>query len=266
MLLLGAAVLLVASMAVGCGSKNEAKTEETKDSEWQYVSAKDAAKEAKKGDIHILDVREWKDYVAGRLENSQWCPIFPLEDETLVEKMTTYAKENLMDDKEIYIVCNSGNRGAQKATGVLEDAGIDKSLIYTVEGGAKELANVKGALTTDRSEEAIDWQYAEAKDVIADSDAQIIDVRDDENFNNGHLEGSLHADLTDIEDSKLQDSLFEMAADLDNTKPVYFMCYSGNKCAKTGVSVLTDAGFKADQLFIIKDGAKGADAEAAFVK
>ena len=30
---------------------------------------------------------------------------------------------------------------------------------------------------------------------------------------------------------------------LDPEKPVYFLCYSGNKCAKTGISVLKDAGF-----------------------
>ncbi|HIW21334.1 MAG TPA: rhodanese-like domain-containing protein [Candidatus Dorea intestinavium] len=276
--LLGATILLAGTLAMGCGSKEEAKTEDTKteesaktddakeESEWQYVSADEALKAAKAGETHILDVREWDNYVEGRLINSQWCPIFPLEDESLVEKMTTYAKDKLMDGKEIYIVCNSGQRGAQKATGVLEDAGIDKDLIYTVEGGAKALAKMKNALTTSRVDENIDWQYAEAKDVIADKDAQIIDVRDDENFEAGHLAGSLHSDLTDVEDVKLQKSLVEMSNDLDPAKPVYFMCYSGNKCAKTGVSLLQDAGFKADQLFIIKDGAKGADAKAAFEK
>ena len=47
--------------------------------------------------------------------------------------MTTYAEENFGDDEDIYIICNSGQKGAQKATGVLEDAGIDASRIYTVE-------------------------------------------------------------------------------------------------------------------------------------
>ena len=81
--------------------------------------------------------------------------------------MTDYAKENLNDGKDIYIICNSGKRGAEKATGVLRDAGIESTSIYTVEGGAKALADVSGALTTDRTEENIDWQYVSGKDAVA---------------------------------------------------------------------------------------------------
>ena len=166
-------LLLVAamtgSMVVGCGSnsssdtKSETKTESTDtkteekkelaDDEYQYVSAEDTAKA---DGVHVLDVREWDNYVTGRVKNSEWCPIFPLEDDSLVDAMTDYAKENLNDGKDIYIICNSGKRGAEKATGVLRDAGIESTSIYTVEGGAKALADVSGALTTDRTEENID--------------------------------------------------------------------------------------------------------------
>ena len=92
---------------------------------------------AKDKSAHVLDVREWDNYVKGRVADSVWCPIFPLEDDSLADAMNTYAKENLSDGKKIYIICNSGKRGAEKATGVLKEAGIDGSLIYTVEGGAK---------------------------------------------------------------------------------------------------------------------------------
>ncbi len=43
--------------------------------------------------------------------------------------------------------------GAEKATGVLRDAGIEPTSIYTVEGGAEALGKENGALTTDRTEE-----------------------------------------------------------------------------------------------------------------
>ena len=43
------------------------------------------------------------------------------------------------------------------------------------------------------------------------------------------------------------------------------MCYSGNNCAKTGISVLKDAGFDVSELYIIENGAKDADVAAAFV-
>ena len=69
----------------------------------------------------------------------------------------------------------------------------ESTSIYTVEGGAKALADVSGALTTDRTEENIDWQYVSGKDAVAavdDKDVQILDVRDDDTYKAGHLKGS----------------------------------------------------------------------------
>lgn len=269
------ASVMALSMFAGCGLSDSTKKEEVKTEEnskegvkvvdgYQMVSPEDAVAKAK--EVHVLDVREWGKYVEGRVANSEWCPIFPLEDESLVEKMTAYAEENLKDGKEIYLVCNSGARGAQKATKVLKDAGIDEKLIFTVEGGAKALAKVNGALSTNRVEEAIEWQYAKGADVLKETGAQIVDVRDDKTYEEGHLKGSVQVGLKEIEDAKAQTAAFELAGTLDNTKPVYFLCYSGNKCAKTAISVFKDAGFPVENLFIIENGAKDGDISAAFEK
>lgn len=277
------AILMAAAMAsamiTACGSEETQTTsEESTDSEsgsestegdYQYVSAADAVSAAKEGGTHVLDVREWNNYVSGRVVNSEWCPIFPLEDDSLVETMTAYAEENFGDDEDIYIICNSGQRGAQKATGVLEDAGIDASRIYTVEGGAEALAEESGALTTNRTEDSIEWQYvsgAEAVEAVGNEDIQILDVRDDDTYAQGHLEGSLQCNLKEIEDADAQTALYEMAtSEMDPEKPVYLLCYSGNNCAKTGISVLKDAGYDVSNLYIIENGAKDADVTAAFV-
>lgn len=277
------AILMAAAMAsamiTACGSEETQTTsEESTDSEsgsestegnYQYVSAADAVSAAKEGGTHVLDVREWNNYVSGRVVNSEWCPIFPLEDDSLVETMTAYAEENFGDDEDIYIICNSGQRGAQKATGVLEDAGIDASRIYTVEGGAEALAEESGALTTNRTEDSIEWQYvsgAEAVEAVGNEDIQILDVRDDDTYAQGHLEGSLQCNLKEIEDADAQTALYEMAtSEMDPEKPVYLLCYSGNNCAKTGISVLKDAGYDVSNLYIIENGAKDADVAAAFV-
>ena len=105
-----------------------------------------------------------------------------------------------------------------------------------------------------------------SSDLLALSGAQVVDVRDADTYKKGHLAGSSNVPLKEFEDSAAQSAMYEFAkANLDPTKPVYFLCYSGNKCAKTGISVLKDAGFDADNLFIIKDGAKDADISAAFV-
>lgn len=247
------------------GAETAAKTE----GEYQFISPTDAVKAAKDKSAHVLDVREWSNYAEGRVADSEWCPIFPLDDDALVESMKSYAEANLSDGQKIYIICNSGQKGAQKATGVLQDAGIDSSLIYTVEGGAKALASEKDALTSNRADENIEWKSISAADAlkaVGSSDVQILDVRDDAVYAEGHLEGSLQTDLKDFENPKALTAMYELAAEMDKSKPVYLLCYSGNKCAKAGISVLKDAGFDVDNLFIIENGAKDKDIQAAFVK
>ena len=39
-----------------------------------------------------------------------------------------------------------------------------------------------------------------------------------------------------------------------------------NKCAKTAVSILKDAGFNTDNVLIIKDGVEDSDISAKFIK
>lgn len=235
------------------------------DGAYQYVSADDAVKAAAGTDVHVLDVREWGEYAKGRLANSYWSPVFPLEDTSLEESLKEFALAKLNDGKNIYIVCNSGKRGAEKATAVLKDAGFDASKLYTVEGGAKALS-AKKEFNTSRIDEAIDWKYIDGKEFLALSGAQVVDVRDADTYKQGHLAGSVNVPLKEFEDTAAQSAMYDFAkANLDPTKPVYLLCYSGNKCAKTGISVLKDAGFDTDNLFIIKDGAKDADVSAAFV-
>lgn len=232
---------------------------------YQYVSVDDAVKAAAGTDVHVLDVREWGEYSKGRLANSYWSPVFPLEDTSLEESLKEFALAKLNDGKNIYIVCNSGKRGAEKATAVLKDAGFDASKIYTVEGGAKALSSKK-EFNTSRIDEAIDWKYIDGKEFLALSGAQVVDVRDADTYKQGHLAGSVNVPLKEFEDTAAQTAMYDFAkANLDPTKPVYLLCFSGNKCAKTGISVLKDAGFDTDNLFIIKDGAKNADVSAAFV-
>ncbi len=247
----------------------EATTAAAEEIEYQFVSPADAVAAAQDGKTHVLDVRTWENYSAGRIMGSEWCPIFPLEDETLPAAMKEYADKNLNDGEKIYLVCNSGARGAQKATAVLTEAGFDTSLIFTVEGGAKALAEVEGALSTNRFDEAIEWQFVKAADSLAafeKGEVQLVDVRDDETYAAGHIEGSVQVGLKEVENAEAQTKAFELAKTLDTSKPVHFLCYSGNKCAKTAISVFKDAGFELADLYIIEGGAKDETIISAFVK
>ena len=120
----------------------------------------------------------------------------------------------------------------------------------------------------NRTEEDIDWQYVDGKDAVAavgSDDVQFLDVRDDDTYAQGHLKGSLQCGLKDFESADAQKAMYELAQTMDSSKPVYILCYSGNKCAKTAIAVMKDAGFDTNELFIIKDGAKDKDVAAALV-
>lgn len=138
----------ISGAVTGCGSKSDSTSKTSTAGTasavaYQYIPAADVLKVT---DSHILDVREEENYKKGAVEGSEWQPIFPLEDTSLETAMKEYATSKLNDGKNIYIVCNSGKRGAEKTTGILIEAGIDKSKIFTVEGGAKALAEIDGAL------------------------------------------------------------------------------------------------------------------------
>ena len=72
--------------------------------------------------------------------------------------------------------------------------------------------------------------------------------------------------LKEIESPEAQTAMYNLAeTELTKDKPVYLLCYSGNKCAKTAISVMKDAGYDTNNVFIIKDGAKDPDIAGALV-
>lgn len=95
--------VMALSMLAGCGEKQSADTGKTKTEDsadevkvvdgYQMVSPEDAVEKA--GELHVLDVREWDKYVEGRVVNSEWCPIFPLEDESFAIKNDNICRREL---------------------------------------------------------------------------------------------------------------------------------------------------------------------------
>ena len=142
-------VVLVMSLMLACSPQSSSSGADSSAAvTYNFVSPGDTVTASTGTDVHILDVREADKFAKSRVANSVSSPIFPLEDASLEESLKAFALENLNDGKDIYIVCNSGKRGAEKATEVLTAAGIDKAKIFTVEGGAKALEGIDGAMDT----------------------------------------------------------------------------------------------------------------------
>ena len=88
----------------------------------------------------ILDVRSTASYTKGHLKGSLSLPLFDKDNklpDDLAKAFTEYVTAHKADfeGKTIYVLCNSGARGAAKATQLLKEAGITN--VFTIENGAK---------------------------------------------------------------------------------------------------------------------------------
>ncbi len=161
-----------------------------------------------------------------------------------------------------------GNSASTQNTAATTAAETTAAETTAAEANAAESEAAEVTFGGNRTEEDIDWQYVDGKDAVAavgSDDVQFLDVRDDDTYAQGHLKGSVQCGLKDFESADAQKAMYELAQTMDSSKPVYILCYSGNKCAKTAIAVMKDAGFDTNELFIIKDGAKDKDVAAALV-
>ena len=110
------------------------------------VSGPDAIS-ADKNTVAVLDVRSSVNYGISHLEGSFSTPVFnedgsiiqTSEDATAKAFTETVTNNANFQNKELYLLCNSGARGARAAAVLLQRAGYDTSRIHTITDGATGL-------------------------------------------------------------------------------------------------------------------------------
>lgn len=220
----------------------------------------------------ILDVRSTTNFFKGFVDGSLHQPLFDDNGVTtgsdkLATDFTAFVNANkeLLSSKNIYVLCNSGARGAQNATALLNAAGIKN--VFTIENGAK----------SDISKQFVTCNSVDGKTAVAatkDNGIVIIDVRTVENYGNGHLPGSISMPLfdangvTSCSDKLAMDFLAAVKANAGSFagKDIYILCNSGARGAQSATRLLMQAGYSNADIFTITGGAKDADVKAAFVK
>lgn len=261
--LLLAGVLAVSGVFAGVGAFTTPINAEETTQTYNYVSGADAVAKIGSEDTIILDVRAAENYAKGHLKGALSAPLFDANGVTdgsdaLAEAFSAIiaAKADVLKDKNIYIQCNSGARGAQAATTLLLAAGYPSEKLFTIEGGTKDEA-VKAACYY------VTAAYTVSK--IGADDAVILDVRSAVNYEKGHLPGSLSAPVFDSannvtsEEDELADAFNKIIADnatLLEGKDILILCNSGARGAVAGTSLLAKAGYPAERLFTIEGGAK----------
>lgn len=245
------------------------------------VSGPDAIS-ADKNTVAVLDVRSSANYVTSHLEGSFSTPVFnedgsiiqTSEDATAKAFTVTVTNNANFQNKELYLLCNSGARGARAAAVLLQHAGYDTSRIHTITGGATGLEVRYAFLGTNNSVTG-----AEAVAAVDSNDVVIVDVRTKENFANGHLKNSLSLPVFYLnEEGKQvvaetnQDPYAKTFAEYVKAnrstfsgKKVYVLCNSGQRGARAATALLADNGVDKNTIYTITGGEGDETVKGAFV-
>jgi rhodanese-related sulfurtransferase len=88
-------------------------------------------------------------------------------------------------------------------------------------------------------------EYQVYKNNVSNKNVQLFDVRTKEEYNLGHIEGSINIDF------KNQKNFNQFFGKLDKKKPVYLYCRSGNR-SKKSADILLEMGFS--EVYDLKGG------------
>ena len=250
---------------------------------YKFVSGTDAIAAAKDGSAYIIDVRSSNAQTkTGTLKGSISQSLFDdnnkldtAEAEALEKAFIKEIPSKITEDKPIYIICNSGARGAQKATKLLGELGYNISTkedgkVYTIENGAKGLELLYAMSGTDGN--AVDGKTAVA--AVGKDDVVILDVRATGNYGSGHLKGSMSTPVFNANgvakttDDQLSKDFTKYVTDNKATlekKELYLLCNSGASGARAATALLKSAGYDLAKVHTITGGAKDADVKAAAI-
>jgi len=236
------------------------------------VSPSKAEKDLADGAAIVIDVRTATNNKKASLAGSIHVPVFDentgvvqTNEDPLAVAFKKYAEDNkaTLEQKPIYILCNSGQSGARAATVLLDEAGLTD--VYTITGGAAAIENIEfryGMLGTTNTVSA-----ADAVASIGNSNVVVIDVRNNTNYNKGYLEGTLHIPVFTETEGVVKTTTHDLAEkfvkevqakDLANQK-IYILCNSGQSGARAATVLLTKAGYDLKNIYTITGGAGAVD-------
>ena len=238
-----------------------------------YVSNQEAMDAYLAGTATVIDLRAQEAYDAGHLKAITYLPVFvniadkPTLEGAEAEKLQADFEKNIVavsNGKPIYVLCYTGNKGAQKAIDLAVKAGIARNNVKIIAGGAAAEPFATGNAC----------KYVSGEKAVADlkaGTATVIDLRARSDYESAHLKGALYLPVFGegpslvINDADVAQEAFLKYAKANkdelNKKPVYVLCYAGNKGALKASLLLAEAGVK--NVFTITDGAKADAVKAA---
>ncbi|MCK5567180.1 MAG: rhodanese-like domain-containing protein [Actinomycetia bacterium] len=177
-------------------------------------------------DYIILDVRTQEEYSEGHLDKALLIPVDELEERI----------DELPGNKPIIVYCRSGVR-SNRAAGILIDNGFTK--VYDMGGILGWQEEGLPVIVGNNTEEILEFKTItvdEAYEIFLDNEDYIfIDVRSEDEYKSGHIEGAIHIPVTEIE---------ERLGEIPDDKSIIVYC-NGSGCDRSGraARILTENGF-----------------------
>lgn len=175
----------------------------------------------------VIDVRPVEQYNEGHVKHAINIPVDELKDR--LSEIESYK------DKDVVTICNTGKKSAEAAQ-ILVDNGFTK---------VSNAVGVKNFNYTTMTKAAtvLGPKFAE---MAKTGNYTIVDVRDDKDYEAGHLEGAIHTTA---------DTYMEDIKSFPTDKPFLTYCYSGNRSWQVG-NALAEQGF---EVYNAYDGTKEYD-------
>lgn len=199
-------IALVASLLffVGCNS-NKPSGEAPKEGSYAEMKGEDLDKieedNKEKEKYLVLDVRPEEQYKEGHVKHAINIPVDELDGR--ISEIESYK------DKNVVTICNTGKKSSEAA----------KKL---VEAGFKNVWNAQGVkdFSYTTMTKAATLLPEEFKKRVESGEYTVVDVRDEKDYNEGHMKDALHTTV-DTADADIET--------FPTDKPFLTYCYSGNR-------------------------------------
>ncbi len=177
-------------------------------------------------DYLILDVRTPDEFNEGHIEGAVLIPVSELESRL----------DELAENKPIVVYCKVGGRSSTAANILVENGftgiyDMTGGIMDWIENGYSVIVEIEAAEKAEILLVSVD----EAYEFFKSGGYIFLDVRTQDEYNSGHIQGAINIPVDELED-RLDELLNDM--------PIIAYC-SGTGCSRSGVAaqVLTDNGF-----------------------
>lgn len=252
------AAIMALGVLAGCAQQaaapEETGEEAAAEKSYQYITAEETkALIEEGGDYILIDIQPEEQYAVGHLPNAVATYAYPADTDELRSKLDTALESIDEGEGPVVIVGLGGKTGAENAYDYYLEKGVDESRLCILEGGQMSWPY-----------EELKWhdiQYLyinpdKLKEMLdKDQNVMIIDIRQPEYYNAGHLPGAIPTSSFPNTNKAQWDALDELNEQIEATlDPIVIVCMSGTNGAYNAINHWVTQGIDYRKFYVLEGG------------